>query len=138
MLPEEDALMYVDVDVVFVRPVEYVWQTFKAMNELQIAAMVLDSTKPEHTRFASAETTLSSKRLGKAVHRSRFLYRASSMTRFLGHGPKRTCSTCSGSAGRFIHIISFALNNSAEGSVRLAGTTLYSTQAAARMQFAHI
>ncbi|XP_077527439.1 glucoside xylosyltransferase 1-like isoform X3 [Haemaphysalis longicornis] len=39
MLPNEDAVIYVDTDVVFLHPVEDFWRMFAAMNGWQMAAM---------------------------------------------------------------------------------------------------
>ncbi|XP_037576034.2 glucoside xylosyltransferase 2 isoform X2 [Dermacentor silvarum] len=39
MLPDEDAVIYVDTDVVFLHPVEDFWRKFYAMNEWQMAGM---------------------------------------------------------------------------------------------------
>ncbi|KAH9379386.1 hypothetical protein HPB48_013603 [Haemaphysalis longicornis] len=39
MLPKEDAVIYVDTDVVFLHPVEDFWRMFAAMNSWQMAAM---------------------------------------------------------------------------------------------------
>ncbi|KAH6926343.1 hypothetical protein HPB50_017516 [Hyalomma asiaticum] len=39
MLSNEDAVLYVDTDVVFVHPVEDFWRKFYAMNEWQMAGM---------------------------------------------------------------------------------------------------
>ncbi|KAH7941064.1 hypothetical protein HPB49_009721 [Dermacentor silvarum] len=39
MLPNEDAVIYVDTDVVFLHPVEDFWRKFYAMNEWQMAGM---------------------------------------------------------------------------------------------------
>ncbi|XP_077548598.1 glucoside xylosyltransferase 1-like [Haemaphysalis longicornis] len=59
MLPEVDAVMYADAEVVFVHNVEYVWQNFFAMNAREIAAMVVDTTKGDNTRntFVGATQT---------------------------------------------------------------------------------
>lgn len=42
LLTEEDAVIYVDTDVLFLHPVEDLWRIFFAMNERQIAAMAPD------------------------------------------------------------------------------------------------
>nr|XP_037274644.1 glucoside xylosyltransferase 1-like isoform X1 [Rhipicephalus microplus] len=39
MFPNEDAVIYVDTDVIFVHPVEDFWRKFYAMNEWQMAGM---------------------------------------------------------------------------------------------------
>ncbi|XP_049266867.1 glucoside xylosyltransferase 1 [Rhipicephalus sanguineus] len=39
ILPNEDAVLYVDTDVIFVHPVEDFWRKFYAMNEWQMAGM---------------------------------------------------------------------------------------------------
>uniref|UniRef100_L7LZL4 UDP-D-xylose:beta-D-glucoside alpha-1,3-D-xylosyltransferase n=1 Tax=Rhipicephalus pulchellus TaxID=72859 RepID=L7LZL4_RHIPC len=39
MLPNEDAVLYVDTDVIFVHPIEDFWRKFYAMNEWQMAGM---------------------------------------------------------------------------------------------------
>lgn len=39
MLPEVDAVIYADTDVLFLNPVEDFWRMFAAMNEWQMAAM---------------------------------------------------------------------------------------------------
>lgn len=39
ILPEEDAVLYADTDVLFLNPVEDFWRMFAAMNEWQMAAM---------------------------------------------------------------------------------------------------
>lgn len=43
VLPEEDAVLYVDADVVFVHPAEDLWSLFGAMNDSQLAALVPES-----------------------------------------------------------------------------------------------
>ncbi|XP_077527440.1 glucoside xylosyltransferase 1-like isoform X1 [Haemaphysalis longicornis] len=43
MLPKEDAVIYVDTDVVFLHPVEDFWRMFAAMNSWQMAAMAPDT-----------------------------------------------------------------------------------------------
>ncbi|KAL1419517.1 hypothetical protein MTO96_025261 [Rhipicephalus appendiculatus] len=39
ILPNEDAVLYVDTDVIFVHPIEDLWRKFYAMNEWQMAGM---------------------------------------------------------------------------------------------------
>lgn len=43
-----DALLYVDTDVLFLHPVEMLWNHFRRMNSSQIAALC-----PEHEDFAT-------------------------------------------------------------------------------------
>ncbi|EEC10223.1 hypothetical protein IscW_ISCW019642 [Ixodes scapularis] len=43
VLPEEDAVLYVDADVIFVHPPEDLWSLFGAMNDSQLAALVPES-----------------------------------------------------------------------------------------------
>ncbi|CAN7941450.1 unnamed protein product, partial [Ixodes hexagonus] len=42
LLPQEDAVLYVDSDVIFVRPVEDLWNYFGDMNDQQLALMISD------------------------------------------------------------------------------------------------
>lgn len=89
MLPEVDAVIYVDVDVVFVRPVEYVWQNFIAMNAREIAAMAVDTTKRDDTRNAFVAATPTSTSLGEAEHHAVFsLLKRRQFTRLIPHGLK--------------------------------------------------
>lgn len=43
VLPDIDAVIYVDTDTVFLAPVDYVWDHFYKMNSSQLAALA-----PEH------------------------------------------------------------------------------------------
>lgn len=43
MLPEEDAVIYVDADVLFLRPIEELWRLFGTMNGSQLAALAPES-----------------------------------------------------------------------------------------------
>lgn len=43
MLPEEDAVIYVDADVLFLRPIEELWRLFGSMNSSQLAALAPES-----------------------------------------------------------------------------------------------
>lgn len=57
LLTEEDAVIYVDTDVVFLHPVEDLWRIFFAMNEQQIAAIAPDT-----------ESRMDNKYLNEAKH----------------------------------------------------------------------
>jgi len=48
MLNEIDSLLYVDTDVLFLRPLERIWDHFRQMNASQMAAMA-----PEHEDFST-------------------------------------------------------------------------------------
>ncbi|KAL1442463.1 hypothetical protein MTO96_030790 [Rhipicephalus appendiculatus] len=48
MLPYEDAILYVDTDVIFVHPIEDLWRNFYAMNEWQMAGMAPET---EHYKY---------------------------------------------------------------------------------------
>lgn len=43
MLPKEDSVIYVDADVLFLRPIEELWRLFGAMNGSQLAALAPES-----------------------------------------------------------------------------------------------
>lgn len=40
MLPDEDAVLYVDADTLFLNPIEELWDVFGKMNEGQLIALV--------------------------------------------------------------------------------------------------
>ncbi|XP_064477505.1 glucoside xylosyltransferase 1-like [Ornithodoros turicata] len=55
LLPEVDALIYVDADILFLRPIEDLWDIFNQMNSSQIAGLTPeteDYTTNWYTRFA--------------------------------------------------------------------------------------
>nr|XP_020025367.1 glucoside xylosyltransferase 1 isoform X2 [Castor canadensis] len=55
ILKEVDSLLYVDTDILFLRPVDDIWSLLKKFNSTQIAAMALEHEEPRigwYNRFA--------------------------------------------------------------------------------------
>ena len=55
ILKDVDALLYVDTDVLFLRPMDDIWSFFKAFNSTQLAAMAPEHEIPKigwYSRFA--------------------------------------------------------------------------------------
>lgn len=51
LLTDEDAVIYVDADVLFLHPVEGLWRIFLAMNERQMAAMAPDTESRVNNKY---------------------------------------------------------------------------------------
>ncbi|KAL1419518.1 hypothetical protein MTO96_025262 [Rhipicephalus appendiculatus] len=51
ILPNEDAVLYVDTDVIFVHPIEDLWRKFYAMNEWQMAGMAPETESYKHNVY---------------------------------------------------------------------------------------
>lgn len=54
-MKDVDALLYVDTDVLFLRPMDDIWSFFKAFNSTQLAAMAPEHEIPKigwYSRFA--------------------------------------------------------------------------------------
>lgn len=55
LLKDVDALLYVDTDVLFLRPMDDIWSLFKSFNSSQLAAMAPEHEVPKigwYSRFA--------------------------------------------------------------------------------------